>query len=129
MQKRNAAKTVYNANILLEEDTLNRLEAGSDALIWTEGEPDCHAVLLSGYDTCISVPTVLRRLATNGKLIHVPDDDRDIDPEDDDKFSLMGRLMDSLQRVKHHIIAVDATNLAAGSRRSWCGASRPAISA
>ena len=43
----------------------------------------------------------------NGKLIRVPDDDRDIDPEDDDKFAFMSRLMEQLMRVKAHIIAVD----------------------
>ncbi len=108
MQKRNAAKTLYNAKIFWDEAIMNRLEAGAESLIWTEGEPDCHAVLLSGYDTCVSVPDGAPPARDkNGKLIHVPDDDRDIDPEDDDKFSFMGRLMDSLQRVKHHIIAVD----------------------
>lgn len=108
MQKKDAAKTVYNANVLLNPETMNRLAAGSDSLIWTEGEFDCQAALLSGYDTCISVPDGAPPARDkNGKLIHVPEDDRDIDPEDDDKFSFLGRLMDSIMEVKHHIIAVD----------------------
>ncbi|SHH03768.1 DnaB-like helicase C-terminal domain-containing protein [Bradyrhizobium erythrophlei] len=108
MQKRGATKTVYNANVLLNEETMTRLEVGTDSLIWVEGEPDCHAVLLSGYDTCISVPDGAPPARDkNGKLIHVPDDDRDIDPEDDDKFAFMARLMDQIMRVKYHIIAVD----------------------
>jgi twinkle protein len=90
----NAAKTLYNANVLLQDDTMNRLEGGTDELIWTEGEFDCQAVLLSGYDTCVSVPDGAPPARDkNGKLIHVPDDDKDIDPEDDDKFAFMGRLM------------------------------------
>jgi twinkle protein len=107
-QRKNAAKTLYNANVLLQDDTMNRLEGGTDELIWTEGEFDCQAVLLSGYDTCVSVPDGAPPARDkNGKLIHVPDDDKDIDPEDDDKFAFMGRLMDPIMKVKHHIIATD----------------------
>ena len=107
-QRKGAVKTLYNANVLLQDDTMNRLEGGTDELIWTEGEFDCQAVLLSGYDTCVSVPDGAPPARDkNGKLIHVPDDDKDIDPEDDDKFAFMGRLMDPIMKVKHHIIATD----------------------
>lgn len=108
MQKKDAKKTVYNANVLLNEETMSRLEVGTDSLIWVEGEFDCWAVDESGFDTCISVPDGAPPARDkNGKLIHVPDDDRDIDPEDDDKFSFMSRLMEPIMRVKYHIIAVD----------------------
>lgn len=108
MQKRGAAKTLYNANVLLNESTMNRLEMGTDELIWTEGEFDCWASIESGYDTTVSVPDGAPPARDkNGKLIHVPDDDKDIDPEDDDKFAFMARLMDPIMRVKHHIIATD----------------------
>ena len=107
-QRKDAVKTVYNANVLLGEETMSRLEIGTDSLIWTEGEFDCQAVLLSGYDTCISVPDGAPPARDkNGKLIPVPDDDRDIDPEDDDKFSFMSHLMEPIMQVKHHIIATD----------------------
>jgi len=55
-QRKGAVKTLYNANVLLQDDTMNRLEGGTDELIWTEGEFDCQAVLLSGYDTACRSP-------------------------------------------------------------------------
>src|ERR1700730_17631682 len=35
-QRKDAVKTVYNANVLLGEETMSRLEIGTDSLIWTE---------------------------------------------------------------------------------------------
>jgi len=107
-QRKGAVKTVYNANALLDEENLLRLECGTESLIWTEGEFDALAVKESGYSSVVSVPDGAPPARDkNGKLIAVPDDDRDIDPEDDDKFSFMSRLMEQLLRVKTHIIAVD----------------------
>ena len=107
-QRKGAVKTVYNANVLLDDAWLGRLEEGLDSLIWTEGEFDTIAALECGYHTVISVPDGAPPARDkNGKLIHVPDDDRDIDPEDDDKFAFMSRLMERLLQVKHHIICVD----------------------
>ena len=107
-QRKGAVKTVYNANVLLDDASLGRLEEGLESLIWTEGEFDTIAALESGYHTVISVPDGAPPARDkNGKLIHVPDDDRDIDPEDDDKFAFMSRLMERLLQVKHHIICVD----------------------
>jgi twinkle protein len=107
-QRSGGLKTLFNVDILFDEEAMNRLEVGTASLIWTEGEFDQMAVYESGYDTVVSVPDGAPPARDkNGKLIHVPDDDRDIDPEDDDKFSFMGRLMERLLRVKHHIIAVD----------------------
>ncbi|MEH2517378.1 twinkle protein [Bradyrhizobium sp. AZCC 1610] len=107
-QRKGAVKTVYNANVLLDDAWHQRLAQGLDALIWTEGEFDTLAALECGFHTVISVPDGAPPARDkNGKLIHVPDDDRDIDPEDDDKFSFMGRLMERIMEVKTHIIAVD----------------------
>jgi twinkle protein len=107
-QRKGAAKTVFNANVLLDEENLLRLECGQESLIWTEGEFDCQAAKESGFFSVISVPDGAPPARDkNGKLIHVPDDDRDIDPEDDNKFAFMSRLMEPLMRVKSHIIAVD----------------------
>ncbi|GAB9152504.1 DnaB-like helicase C-terminal domain-containing protein [Bradyrhizobium diazoefficiens] len=108
MQRKGAVKTVYNANVLLDDAILARLEEGLDSLIWTEGEFDTIAALECGYLTVISVPDGAPPARDkNGKLIAVPDDDRDIDPEDDDKFAFMARLMERIMRVKTHIIATD----------------------
>jgi twinkle protein len=108
MQKKDATKTVYNANVLLNEETLLELEAATSALLWTEGEFDTLAAIESGHPHTISVPDGAPPARDkNGRLIAVPDDDRDIDPNDDDKFAFMGRLMEQLQRVKIHIIATD----------------------
>ena len=48
-QRKGATKTVYNANVLLDEESLLRLECGQESLIWTEGEFDTIAGLESGY--------------------------------------------------------------------------------
>lgn len=107
-QRKGAVKTVYNANVLLDEVTLSRLEDGQESLIWTEGEFDTLAALECGYYTVISVPDGAPPARDkNGKLIHVRDDDLDIDPEDDDKFSFMSKFLEQLKLVKTHIIAVD----------------------
>ncbi|WP_051346262.1 DnaB-like helicase C-terminal domain-containing protein [Bradyrhizobium sp. th.b2] len=108
-QRPNAPKTVYNADVLLDENTMTQLEVGQESLIWVEGEFDVQAGKESGYETVISVPDGAPPARdAKGKLIAVPDDARDIDPEDDDKFAFMSRLMDPIMRVKHHIICTDA---------------------
>ncbi|MGX9944963.1 AAA family ATPase [Bradyrhizobium denitrificans] len=108
-QRPNAPKTVYNADVLLDEQSLLQLECGQESLIWVEGEFDVQAGKESGYEHIISVPDGAPPARdAKGKLIHVPDDARDIDPEDDDKFAFMGRLMEQIMRVKHHIICTDA---------------------
>jgi twinkle protein len=108
MQRKGAVKTLYNANAILDDELLKELEAGTAELIWTEGEFDCQAAIEAGYAHTVSVPDGAPPARDkNGKLIHVPEDDRDIDPEDDDKFSFMARHMERLLRVKHHVIATD----------------------
>lgn len=107
-QKKGAPKTLYNASVLFDKELMKLLEMGDESLIWVEGEFDVWAAKECGYQTVVSVPDGASPARDGtGKLIHVPDDDRDIDPEDDDKFSFMGRLMDQLMKVKTHIIAVD----------------------
>lgn len=109
MQKKGAVKTIYNADVLLNEETMARLEAGTDSLIWTEGEFDVQAGKESGYETIVSVPDGAPPARDkNGNLIAVPDDARDVDPEDDDKFAFMVRHMQRIMAVKYHIIATDA---------------------
>jgi twinkle protein len=108
MQRKDAVKTLFNANCLLDEEMLKVLENGDAELVWTEGEFDTIAAVECGFAHTVSVPDgALPARDKNGKLIHVPDDADDLDPEDDDKFSFMGLLMPQLQRVKTHVIAVD----------------------
>jgi len=108
MQRKGGAKTVFNADVLFDEDLMNDLESGTQSLIWTEGEFDCMAGVDCGYPTTVSVPDgAAPGRDKNGKLIEVPEDTNDIDPEDDDKFAFMARLMERIQRVKYHIIATD----------------------
>lgn len=108
MQRKGGAKTLFNADVLFDEDLLNDLETGTLSLIWTEGEFDCMAGIDSGYPTTVSVPDgAPPGRDKNGKLIEVPDGTDDIDPEDDDKFAFMPRLMEQIMRVRSHIIATD----------------------
>lgn len=108
MQRKDATKTVFNANVLIDDDSLLELETEVASLIWTEGEFDCMASVECGFPHSISVPDgALPGRDGKGRLIKVPEDDRDIDPDDDDKFAFMGRLMDRIMRVKHHVMAMD----------------------
>ncbi|WP_316207501.1 AAA family ATPase [Bradyrhizobium sp. SZCCHNR3118] len=108
MQKKGAVKTIYNADVLLDDVQFDRLEGGLDQLIWVEGEFDVQAVIESGVSTVVSVPDGAPPARDkNGNIIHVPDDARDIDPEEDDKFAFMVRHMQRIMAVKEHIIATD----------------------
>lgn len=108
MQRKDAVKTVYNADVLFDPDLMHMLSEGQESLIWAEGEFDVQAGKESGYETIISVPDGAPPARdSKGKLIHVPDDAKDIDPEEDDKFAFMARLYSQLMQVKHHIICTD----------------------
>lgn len=108
MQRKDAVKTVFNADVLFDPDLMAMLSTGQESLIWCEGEFDVQAGKESGYETIISVPDGAPPARdAKGKLIHVPDDARDIDPEEDDKFAFMGRLYSQLMEVKYHIICTD----------------------
>lgn len=108
MQRKDAVKTLYNADVLFHPALMEALSEGNESLIWVEGEFDVLAGKESSYDTIVSVPDGAPPARDGkGKLIDVPDDDWDIDPEDDDKFAFMGRLMHQLMEVKTHIICTD----------------------
>lgn len=103
-----APKTLFNANVLLDDAMLLELESGAYEMIWTEGEFDCLAAIQAGYHHTVSVPDgAPPGRDAKGRAIEVPDDADDINPDEDDKFSFMARLMDRIQRVKWHIMAVD----------------------
>jgi twinkle protein len=108
MQRKGAKKLPFNVNVLLNEATMSLLESGSAPLIWTEGEFDCMAADECGFDTSISVPDgAPPGRDAKGRIIEVPDDDHDVNPEDDDKYVFMHTLKEYLDRVKYHIIATD----------------------
>lgn len=101
-------KEFFNVEVLLDEATLLQLEAGSDALIITEGEFDAIATVQAGFPITVSVPDgapPARR--QDGTLIEVPEDTDDLDPANDVKFSYIGSVWKYLERVKYFIIAVD----------------------
>jgi len=106
-QKKGAVKTVFNANVLPGREQPARLETGWKSLIWTEGEFDCQAALESGYYSVISVPDGAPCPRQERQADPVPDDDRDIDPEDRRQVRVHARLINQLMRVKTHIIATD----------------------
>jgi twinkle protein len=109
MQRKDAVKTLYNAEVLFHPALMDALRQGDESLIWVEGEFDVLAGKECSYETIVSVPDGAPPARdAKGRLIDVPDDDSDIDPEDDDKFAFMGRLMHQIMEVKHHIICTDA---------------------
>jgi twinkle protein len=108
-QRPNAPKTLYNADVLFDPDLMHMLREGQESLIWVEGEFDVQAGKECSYETIVSVPDGAPPARdAKGNLIHIPDDARDIDPQDDDKFAFISRLWRELEQVKHHIICTDA---------------------
>jgi twinkle protein len=108
-QRKGAARTVYGADIILNEETLKELEAGTYNLIWVEGEFDRWAADECGFPHTISLADgSMPGRTSKGVLIEVPADAKDIDPDNDvDKFAFMARLREYIMRVKTHIIATD----------------------
>jgi twinkle protein len=111
MQQQGRPKTFFNCNALRDPDFLSELEAGSMALLITEGEPDCVAAVQAGHYTAVSVPNGAQQPARDqktGALIHVPMTTEGLDMEADEAFSYLFRNQEFLSRVKHFYIAVDA---------------------
>lgn len=104
-----APKTFFNADILFDEAVMLELETGVARLIITEGEFDTLAAIDGGWAYAISVPNGAPPARDkNGRLIEVPSDTRDLDPENDIAFSYIGRLWEKLERVKEITVATDA---------------------
>jgi len=104
-------KTFFNCDVLYDEHIMQELEDGIIALVITEGEPDCVASVQCGHYASVSVPNGAQLPARDkktGKLIAVPEDAADIDPEDDEAFAFINRHWERLARVKHFYLAVDA---------------------
>lgn len=104
-QKRNGKKTFYNADILDDPALMD----GSSALVITEGEPDCLAVLTAGYPFAVSVPDGAPNHKDHlGRLLPaVPETDADIDPDKDQKYAYILNNWDRLKRIKKIVLFTD----------------------
>lgn len=104
-QRANGRRTFYNADVLDDP----KLSDGSAALVITEGEPDCLAVLSSGYPFAVSVPDGAPpdRDAHGNKLPPVPETADDVDPNNDDKYRFLVNNWERLKKIKRFILMTD----------------------
>lgn len=103
-QKPGGRKTFFNADILDDP----QLSHGGAALVICEGEMDCLACLEAGYPYAVSVPDGAPPARdANGKLIAVPEDASDIDPDNDKKFAYVANNWARLAKIKRLVIATD----------------------
>lgn len=105
-QKAGGKKTFYNADIMDDP----ALEAGSAALIITEGEPDALAALSCGFPFTVSVPDGAPPAVEPSS----PTATADATNDETGKFQFLWNNRDRLKRIKRFIIAVD--NDAPGQR-------------
>lgn len=103
-QRANPRKTFYNADILVEP----ALAAGDVALVITEGELDCAAVIEAGYRFVVSAPDgAPPARGSDGNIIEVPEDANDVDPSKDEKFRFIFNNWQLLSRIKRIVLATD----------------------
>ena len=109
MQIPGRPKTFFNANAIMDDEALAILEKGEMSLVITEGEFDAMAAIQAGWWAAMSVPNgaTLPARDKDGKLIHVPEDSRDIDPDQDQTFQYLARHEERLSKVKIFVIATD----------------------
>lgn len=104
-QKQGGKKLLFNRDILADPS----LHDGSHPLVITEGEMDALAVITAGYPFVVSVPDGAPPARdAQGKLIDVPENTYDIDPDNDDKYVYILNDWEILSRIKTIIIAVDS---------------------
>lgn len=104
-QRPNGRRTFYNSSILDAPELVD----GKLPLVITEGEPDCLAVLSSGYPFAVSVPDGAPpdKDANGNKLPPVPDTADDIDPNTDDKYRFLINNWDRLKKIKRFVLMTD----------------------
>lgn len=102
--KAGSKRTFFNADVLDDPSLID----GSQALVITEGEPDCLAVLTAGYPFAVSVPDGAPpdKDANGNKLPPVPQT-ADIDIEKDAAFKFILNNWDRLQKIKRFVLFTD----------------------
>ena len=104
-QKQGGKKLLWNRDILNDPS----LQDGTHSLVITEGEMDALAVMSAGYPFVVSVPDGAPPARdAQGRLIQVPENTYDIDPDQDDKFEYILNDWEALSRIKSIIIATDS---------------------
>ena len=104
-QKQGGKKLLWNRDILNDPS----LQDGTHSLVITEGEMDALAVITAGYPFVVSVPDGAPPARdSQGRLIEVPENTYDIDPDQDDKYEYILNDWEALSKIKSIIIAADA---------------------
>ncbi len=102
--KAGSKRTFFNADILDDPSLID----GSQALVITEGEPDCLAVLSAGYPFAVSVPDGAPpdKDAQGNALPPVPQS-ADIDPALDTAFKYILNNWSRLQKIQRFVLFTD----------------------
>lgn len=104
-QKTGGKKLLWNRDILEDPSLID----GTYSLVITEGEMDALSVISAGYPFVVSVPDGAPPARdSQGRLIEVPDNTYDLDPDSDDKFEYILNDWEALSRIKSIIIATDS---------------------
>ena len=103
-QKAGAKRTFFNADVLNDPALVD----GTAALVITEGEPDCLAVLSAGYPFAVSVPDgAPPDKDAQGNILPAVSRNDDIDPEQDNGFKFVFNNWDKLKRIKRFVLFTD----------------------
>jgi twinkle protein len=103
-QKAGAKRTFFNADVLNDPALVD----GTAALVITEGEPDCLAVLSAGYPFAVSVPDgAPPDKDAQGNILPAVSRNDDIDPEQDNGFKFVFNNWDKLKRIKRFVLCTD----------------------
>lgn len=94
-------KTFFNAEVLDDPS----LQDGRNALVITEGEPDCLAVMTAGYPFAVSVPDGSVPVPEGVDPDSVTDADYDV--AETGKFAFLWNNREKLQKIKRFVIATD----------------------
>jgi twinkle protein len=103
-QKTGAKRTFFNADILDDP----ALADSTAALVITEGEPDCLAVLSAGYPFAVSVPDgAPPDKDAQGNILPAVHRNADIDAEHDTGFKFVFNNWEKLKRIKRFVLFTD----------------------
>jgi twinkle protein len=103
-QKAGAKRTFFNADVLDDPALID----GTAALVITEGEPDCLAVLSAGYPFAVSVPDgAPPDKDSHGNVLPAVSRNADVDPEQDTGFKFIFNNWEKLKRIKRFVLFAD----------------------